>query len=203
MKKIVFVFLILISISCNSNKKRALVGKTTYQQELNAQFKDASVSPLKKKDLKNFKGLDFFPVDSSFITIAKFSKIENAPTFLLPTSTDIKKPYKEFGKLTFTLQGKQFQLTVYQGLETIKIEKYKNELYLPFTDLTTGNESYVAGRYMDLQTTDIRENNTVELNFNNTYNPYCAYNDNFSCPITPRNNHLDIAVTAGIKTFKK
>jgi uncharacterized protein (DUF1684 family) len=67
--------------SCNSQGKRALIGKTEYQQKLNASYKDASTSPLKKKDLKGFKGLDFFPVDSTFIVIATLVKTKNAPTF--------------------------------------------------------------------------------------------------------------------------
>ena len=141
MRYIAFIFILSFFISCNSNDKRPLIGETEYQQTLNASFKDATSSPLKKKDLKNFKGLDFFPVDSSFIVLSTFTKIENSPIFKMPTNT---------------------------------------------------------GR-----TTDINPDGTFILNFNNSYNPYCAYNEKFSCPLTPRKNHLDIEIKAGVKSFKK
>ena len=203
MKNTFLIFFLLFLISCNSQDKRPLVGKTEYQQKLNASFKDATKSPLKRKDLKNFKGLDFFPIDSSFIVSAKFAKIENAPTFEMATTTNRKPLYKKYGLLTFTLQGKEHNLTIYQSQDDLKDEKYKDYLFLPFTDNTSGEESYGGGRYMDVMISDISRDNTVVLNFNNTYNPYCAYNEMFSCPLTPRKNHLDIAVRAGIKVFKK
>ena len=203
MKKITVFFALLLMISCNSQDKRPLVGETEYQQKLNASYKDASKSPLKKKDLKDFKGLDFFPVDSTFIVTAKLTKTENAPIFEMATTTDRKPLYKEYGKLNFTLKGKDLELTIYQSQDDSRDEKYKNYLFLPFTDDTSGEESYGGGRYMDVMTTDINIDNTIELNFNNTYNPYCAYNDRYSCPLTPRKNYLDVEVKAGIKIFEK
>lgn len=203
MKNIVKLLFLLLITSCNSQDKRPLMGKTVYQQELNASYKDATKSPLKTKDLKNFKGLDFFAVDSSFIVIAKLTKTENAPTFKMATTTDRKPLYKEYGILNFTLKGKDLKLTIYQSQDDLRDEKYKNYLFLPFTDDTSGNESYGGGRYMDVMTTDENPDGTIQLNFNNTYNPYCAYNDKYSCPLTPRKNHLDIEIKAGVKAFKK
>ncbi|AQS93920.1 MULTISPECIES: DUF1684 domain-containing protein [Polaribacter] len=203
MKKIIVVFTLLLMISCNSQGKRPLVGVTEYQQKLNANYKDASISPLKKRDLKKFKGLDFFPVDSTFIVTAKLIRTANAPTFEMATTTDRKPLYKEFGKLNFKLKGKDIQLTIYQSQDDLRDEKYKDYLFLPFTDNTSADQSYGGGRYMDVMLTDIKKDDTIELNFNNTYNPYCAYNDKYSCPLTPRKNHIDLEVTAGIKDFKK
>lgn len=179
------------------------MGKTAYQQKLNASYKDATKSPLKKKDLKQFKGLDFFPIDTTFIVTAQLIKTVNAPTFKMATTTDREPLYKEYGKLNFTLKGKKCQLTIYQSQDDLRDAKYKDYLFLPFTDDTSSNESYGGGRYMDVMTTDISEENTIVLNFNNTYNPYCAYNDKFSCPLTPRKNHLNIEIKAGIMVFEK
>ncbi|MEE9407099.1 MAG: DUF1684 domain-containing protein [Polaribacter sp.] len=203
MKNILLLLSIFLITSCNSQDKRALLGETEYQQKLNASYKDASKSPLKKKDLKKFKGLDFFAVDATFIVTAKLVKTENAPTFEMATTTDRKPLYKEYGKLNFTLQGKNCVLTIYQSQDDLRDKKYKDYLFLPFTDDTSGEDSYGGGRYMDVMTTDISEENTIILNFNNTYNPYCAYNYKYSCPLTPRKNHLDLEVKAGIKVFKK
>ena len=83
------------------------------------------------------------------------------------------------------------------------LEKFQDYLFLPFTDHTCGETSYGGGRYMNLFESRIQEDETIVLNFNNTYNPYCAYNDRYTCPIVPRKNHMDIAITAGIKNFKK
>ena len=205
MKKHLFIsaLFLLILISCDSQGKRPIMGKTIYQQKLNITYKDASKSPLKKKDLRNFKGLDFFEIDSTFIVKANFTKIENAPTFKMATTTDRKPLYKEYGLLNFTINGKDCKLTIYQSQDDLNDEKYKDYLFLPFTDDTSGEESYGGGRYMDVMLTDITAENTVLLNFNNTYNPYCAYNDKYSCPITPRKNHLDLEIKAGVKAFKK
>jgi hypothetical protein len=203
MKKITTLFLLLLISSCNSQGKRPLIGDTEYQQKLNASYKDASKSPLKSKDLKNFKGLDFFKVDSTFIITAKLTKTTNAPTFEMATTTDRKALYKEYGMLNFTLKGKDFELTIYQSQDDVRDEKYKDYLFLPFTDDTSGEDSYGGGRYMDVMTTDENTDGTITLNFNNTYNPYCAYNERYSCPLTPRKNHLDIEIRAGIKVFEK
>lgn len=202
MKKL-FLIAIIIFVSCNSQGKRPLIGDSAYQQNLNASYKDASTSPLKTTDLKNFKGLDFFPIDSTYIVIATLTKIENAVIFKMPTTTERTPLYKEFGILNFSLKGKNCELTVYQSQDEVKDEKYKDYLFLPFTDETCGNESYGGGRYMDILTTDVRKNSTVLLNFNNTYNPYCAYNEKYSCPLTPRKNHLSLEIKAGVKAFKK
>jgi uncharacterized protein (DUF1684 family) len=204
MKKYILILCILsVLFSCNSQGKRALLGKTQYQQKLNASYKDASKSPLKKKDLKQFKGLDFFPVDAAFIVTATLVKTLNAPTFEMATTTDRKPLYKEYGTLNFLIKGKACELTIYRSQDDLRDEKYKDYLFLPFTDATSSDESYGGGRYMDVMITDENADGTIELNFNNTYNPYCAYNDKYSCPLTPRKNHLDVAIKAGIMVFEK
>ncbi len=203
MKYLLILFFSLLFISCNSEDKRPLIGKTIYQQKLNAVFKDASKSPLKNKDLKNFKGLDFFPVDSSYIITASIEKTPDTPFLGMATNTDEKSYYREFGILTFTLKGKEMQLTLYESLEESENPIFEDYLFLPFTDETSGGDSYGGGRYMDVFKSSINTNGTLKLNFNNTYNPYCAYNDDYSCPLTPRDNHLNTSILAGIKDFKK
>ncbi len=190
-------------VSCSSQGKRPISGLTDYQKKLNAVYKDASKSPLKKRDLKNFKGLDFFPVDSSYIVTAKVIETPNSSYFQMPTTTDRKPYYREYATLVFTLKGKEHTLTVYQNKENYEAPKYKDYLFLPFTDGTSGEESYGGGRYMDIYESQIQEDNTIVLNFNNTYNPYCAYNEKYSCPLTPRKNHLKVEIRAGVKDFKK
>jgi len=203
MKYFLIVAFLSLFISCNSQDKRPLIGETEYQQKLNAVFKDASKSPLKNKDLKSFKGLDFFPVDSSYIIIASIEKTPDTPFLGMATNTEEKSYYRKFGILTFTLKDKEMQLTLYESLEESKNPVFEDYLFLPFTDETSGSDSYGGGRYMDVFKSKINTNGTLELNFNNTYNPYCAYNDDYSCPLTPRDNHLSMEILAGVKDFKK
>lgn len=203
MKKLLFLISILTLFSCSTQKKKTLIGETDYQQKENLRFKDASKSPLKKHDLRNFKGLDFFPVDNSFIVNATLKLTPDAPIFEMKTTTNRKPFYKSYAIASFNLQGKKHELTIYQDQENLESDTYKDYLFLPFTDNTSGNESYGGGRYMDVFLSKITSDNQIILNFNNTYNPYCAYNDKFSCPITPRKNHLDIEIKAGVKVFEK
>mgnify|MGYP006430030401 FL=1 len=203
MKYFLIVAFLSLFISCNSQDKRPLIGETEYQQKLNAVFKDASKSPLKNKDLKSFKGLDFFPVDSSYIIIASIEKTPDTPFLGMATNTEEKSYYRKFGILTFTLKDKEMQLTLYESLEESENPVFEDYLFLPFTDETSGSDSYGGGRYMDVFKSKINTNGTLELNFNNTYNPYCAYNDDYSCPLTPRDNHLSMEILAGVKDFKK
>lgn len=203
MKKRGILIILTIFLACNFNDKRPIVGETMYQKNLNSLFKDASKSPLKKKDLRNFKGLDFFPVDSSYIITATLTKTPDSPYLEMPSSDNSILYYREYGVIHFTLKEKKLSLTLYQNLEEQQDPQLKDYLFLPFTDLTSGEESYGGGRFMNLFESTITSENTIELNFNNTYNPYCAYNEEYSCPLTPRKNHLSIPITAGIKDFKK
>ena len=88
------------------------------------------------------------------------------------------------------------------GIKTVAVYSTADaeSLHVKFA---SGEESYGGGRFMNLFESTITSENTIELNFNNSYNPYCAYNEEYSCPLTPRKNHLSIPITAGIKDFKK
>lgn len=200
MKKVAILFLLIVGVSCNSTKKRALKGETSFQKVMNAKFKDATTSPLTKKGLKNFKGLDFFPVNAKFKVKAKLTKTPDAPIFNFPTTTDRVAMYKKYGNVTFTIDGGTYELAIYK--DEFPKEAYKNHLFLPFLDKTNGKTSYEGGRFIDVLTTD-EEDGLIEIDFNEAYNPYCAYSDRYSCPITPRDNYLDLEVKAGVMAYKK
>jgi peptide deformylase len=93
-------------------------------------------------------------------------------------------------------------LNVYQSVALFQNPAYKNHLFLPFLDLTNGQESYSGGRYIDLSTDDIKGNN-VEIDFNKAYNPYCAYSNGYRCPVPPVENNLETKIMAGEKAFHK
>lgn len=196
MRTILGLLLLFLCVGCQN--KEPLLGETDWQRKKNADFKDASVSPLKKKDRKNFKTLDFFPVDSTFMVEAILKRTPNAPWFSMPTTTERVTKERIFGMAIFELQGKTFELAVYQGEETMTQEGLEDYLFLPFIDATNGETTYGGGRYLDLR---IPSGDILLIDFNEAYNPYCVYDEKYSCPIVPIENELDIAVTAGVKSF--
>ena len=151
------------------------------------------------KDLKKFKSLHFYPINENFFVLAKFVRTPDEKPFEMPTTTERKPLYVKYGEAHFSIGGKSFKLNVYQSQDLKKIEKYKNSLFLPFTDLTSGVESYGGGRYIDVE---IPEGDVLPIDFNRAYNPYCAYNHKYSCPIPPSENDLAIEIKAGVKKFK-
>lgn len=118
----------------------------------------------------------------------------------MKTTTSRVSEERVFGVLTFELKGKQFELNVYQGKEMMTTKGYEDYLFLPFLDDTNGDTTYGGGRYIDLR---IPEGDSIEIDFNTAYNPYCVYNAKYSCPIVPRQNYVAIKVEAGVKAFKK
>lgn len=171
-----------------------------FQNELNASFKDPEESPLVDKDKMNFEGLDYFLPNADYVVRAKLIKTPNALPFGMPTTTDRISQERVYGRLQFNLKGKPFSLEVYQSLDLLEKEGYEDYLFLPFTDLTNGNNTYGGGRYLDLRTV---QGDSMWIDFNKSYNPYCAYNKKYSCPVVPSQNHLEIAVHAGVKAFIK
>ncbi|ALR29161.1 hypothetical protein ATE47_00785 [Chryseobacterium sp. IHB B 17019] len=167
-----------------------------FQKELNAEYSNPKETPLRGENFTNFKGHRFFPFDLKYRIKAKFSKTENSKPFDLPTSSGKTKSYKEYGKATFELDGESYTLTLYQSLDLIKQEKYKDYLFLPFRDATNEKETYGGGKYMDLT---IPKGNTIVLDFNKSYQPYCAYNAyDYNCPIVPEENKLPVEIRAGV-----
>ena len=194
-----FCILSICVISC-AQQKRPLLGETEFQREMNADFKDATKSPLKDSDRKTFKGLEFFKVDSAFVVKAQLKRTPDEKPFKMKTTTERLPDYVKYGELTFQLNGKTFLLDIYQNLDLIKEADYEDYLFLPFLDETNGLESYGGGRYIDMR---IPQGDLITIDFNQSYNPYCAYNDKYSCPIVPRKNYLQTRIEAGVKTFKK
>ena len=199
MKKIAYLLFIVFMSSC-AQEKRVLIGETKFQQELNADFKDATKSPLNKKDLRKFRGLDFFKFDSIYVVSAILKRTPDTEFFKMKTTTSRVSNYRVYAELTFQVKGEPFSLNVYQNQDLLQKEEYEDYLFLPFLDDTNGEESYAGGRYIELR---IPKGDSIIIDFNAAYNPYCAYNDKYSCPIVPRNNYVSTNIEAGVKAFKK
>ncbi len=192
-----FYLLLIIFISqfAVAQKKDAYVESIkSYQKN----YADAH-EVVKKKDKKYFR---FFPVSSTYNVSCSFEKINDSIGFTMKTSAKTLQFYYKYGRLHFNLLGTDCYLYVYQSKDLMKTKKYKDYLFVPFTDLTTGDESYGSGRYLEFYIPEIR-NNILLLDFNKAYNPYCAYSTGFHCPIPPKENDLPVAVKAGEMNFGK
>ena len=170
-----------------------------YRKELSLEYKSGENKVLTEREKKNFGYLNFYDFDPEFVVEARFEPLDNTEGLQLKTSTTRIASY-----LHFTLKGKKCKLLVLSSPSLKDDPEYYNYLSVYFTDQTNGKGSYKVGRYMELRS-PLSEK--VVLNFNNTYNPYCAYSKRFSCHIPPVETHLPVKVTAGVKegfrTFRK
>lgn len=171
---------------------------TQYVEEKNEQFKTADWSPLKPEDKNHFKGLNYYPYDVSFRfqgTVKRYDRPDSIT--VLGTREGDLRPALRFGYFEFKKDGKT------QRLEIIKIlprhTGASDHLFLGFWDATSGVDTYDGGRYVDIEEND---QDSYVIDFNYAYNPYCAYNERYSCAIPPLENRLPIALTCGEKKFK-
>ena len=190
----ILLFSLFLLLNCD-NRKRYNNDLTPFQREINDFFKDASVSPLKKRDLKNFRGLDFFTYDSTYLVTAKLTKTPKEKPFMMLTTTDMVVEYIKYGTVSFELLNNQYSLDIYKNLED---PNERDNLFLPFLDDTNGNESYGGGRYINLS---IPQVDNLIIDFNSAFNPYCVYDEKYSCPIVPRENYLPLEIKAGVMNF--
>ena len=194
MKFSIYTILFFCSTICFSQTETS----QEYQQNLNKEYADKKESPLTDEDFRKFKSLDFYEINTKFIVEAKFIKSENEKVFEMKTSTTRLPKYIKYGELLFKIDSIEYKLNIYQNIDLTKNEGYEDYLFLPFSDLSCGNESYIGGRYIDLR---IPKSDKMTIDFNKSYNPYCAYNHKYSCPIVPLENDLKIEILAGVKKF--
>jgi len=199
--KYFFLFFTLLFIQANlfaMQEETAYSEINAFQNKLNQEFLNKETSILLPEDFESFEGLEFYPIDLNYRVIASFLRTPGEKPFLMPTTTERRPEYVKYAELHFDIDNQNFVLEVFQN--TKPKEGYENYLFLPFTDLTSGDGSYGGGRYIDVFEP---EGDKITLDFNLSYNPYCVYNSKYSCPIPPEQNDLKIRVEAGIKDFKK
>lgn len=186
--------LLQISLFCQSDYK---VKIETYRTEHKAGLAGYENAPLNEEDIDR---LEFFDISPKYKFDAVYIPAPQEAFVVMPTYSGQQKEYKVYGTVKFVYKGEEHELTVFQSTKHRNHPIYKDYLFLPFKDLSNGDGSYGGGRYMDIKLDEIK-GNTLELDFNKAYNPWCAYSDNFHCPIPPRKNHLAIAIKAGEKDF--
>ncbi len=154
-------------------------------------MKSGNGSPFLKDSIL-FTALNYFPIDPKYRVKAKLQTIEGKKVVMLATSDGNQQKYLEYAIAIFSLDGIENRLLI---LELMEMGPQRGKLFLAFADKTSGSETYGAGRYLDVK--KIPAATSVVLDFNLAYNPYCAYNDSYSCPFPPKENILEVAIRAG------
>ena len=193
------LFIALAAQPCFAQSGEHATRVKEHRTEQHQHFLDAEQSPLTGHDRAHFKGLPYFPIDSTYSVEARFKRTKKEEPFKMNTSSGKQKDFVKYGEASFELMGEKLTLNLYQNLAYADHPEYGKQLFVPFTDPTNGNESYGGGRYMDIL---IPEGKTFTIDFNLAYNPYCAYSSGWSCPIPPRENDLSVPIKAGVKQWK-
>lgn len=201
-KNLAIIISCLLIMACKSQlpiNKAFVSDIETYRE---AQLKDLSSTSRSPLTLESAKRISFFPPDEKFKVLAKLKMVKPDETIQIQTYSGKQQEFIEYAYLTFELDGKTHKLTTHKNLKSMLMPMYKNKMFLMYMDLSTGESTYGGGRYIYLNESDI-DNGQIILDFNKSFNPYCAYSDGFNCPIPPKGNQLDIAILAGEKDFQK
>ena len=163
------------------------------------QFRNGRNSPLTAVQRQNFVQLHYFSVDNNYRVSARYVQIPSPELFAIQTSSGQERVYVRVGRLEFKINGTGYTLMAYQDQDEVQKKGENGHLFVPFTDKTSGRDSYGGGRYLDI---GMPKGESITIDFNLAYNPYCAYNYRYSCPISPQENHLPVQIPVGEKQFK-
>jgi uncharacterized protein (DUF1684 family) len=154
-------------------------------------FRTAPLSPLPPDQKGSFEGLNYFPENPDLDLTVEMEPFEDVEAVQIQTNTGEVQRYERYGRFRFTVEGEEVALTIYRN---------EQGYFLPFTDALAGKETYGAGRYLEPEEFP---DGRFRVDFNMAYNPYCAYNPNWSCPLTPTENRLKVPIRAGERIFKE
>jgi uncharacterized protein (DUF1684 family) len=154
-------------------------------------------SPVPEDDRETFDGLDYFDPDPTFRVEATvhLADEDDDSVYVMDTTTGGEQRYLKVAELTFELDGETYALGGYR-----QSGEERETLFVPFRDKTTGQQTYGAGRYMELEAEgELEDGDAIPIDFNLAYNPFCAFNDAYACPLPPAENWLEALVEAGEK----
>ena len=190
--------IIIFIYSFNSTSSSGIAYPDKIQQyriEKNEFMKSSSESPLTKDQKSGFTGLNYFPVNEKLKIKADFEPSETSDYRILPMSKGEQQEYKVHGHAVFQLNNSIYRLVVFKSAD-----ENEDALFLPFFDTSNEVTTYGGGRYLE---PELVNKNTILLDFNYAYNPYCAYSPDYICPLPPLENRLSANINAGEKMYEK
>jgi uncharacterized protein (DUF1684 family) len=162
-----------------------------HRSEKDAAFASASAeSPVPPADRARFLPLAYFPIDEGYHVPARLAPSAGETSLDMPTSTGQRRKMRRAGQLRFSVKGQSLTLTAFVEAD----DRVMQRLFVPFGDPTNGTETYIGGRYLDLDRTPT---GLYDLDFNRAYHPYCVYNTQYDCPYPPRENRLSMPIRSG------
>lgn len=175
-----------------------------FQAELNRQYADPKDSPLDSLDRIDFKRHQFYPIRTRYRVAATCIPTPDQQPFEMPTVSGKTKTFVQACLLVFELNGRKDTLAAYRNIKLSEQAAYEDYLFIPFKDYSSGFKSYGGGRYIDweMAADSLTAPRQVHLDFNQCYNPYCAYSTGWNCPIPPQENYVDSKVHAGVRRWK-
>ena len=191
------LFFGILLFAINANGQTYADSITQYRKKYISDLVSDARSPIKPSQVK---GINFYKPDHSYCVWGTFNATPGSVPFMIETHSGKKKPFREYGTVTFAIHDTMLTLHIYQSIDLIKVGGHENDLFIPFNDMTNYDATFGGGRYIDLSVNDI-QNGMIELDFNKCYNPYCAYADGYSCPIPPAENRLHLEILAGERMF--
>jgi uncharacterized protein (DUF1684 family) len=171
------------------DKESTMMNLNAFRTEKDSFFARHAQSPLTHAQRRSFHGLKYFPENKRLRLEVQVERFADQSEIQIPTSTGDIQRYRRYGKFRFQVEGQEAELTIY---------KAPNGFFLPFVDSLAGKETYPAGRYLEIEAFG---KDRFRVDFNLAYNPYCAYNEQWSCPLTPHENRLHVPIRAGEKIF--
>ncbi len=163
-----------------------------FREDMHDFFKNAEASPFVQKGIE-YEPVTFFPPNPDFKVRAKLDRLTTRETVSITNSDGTQAKYLKFARANFSLQGSEYSLLILKQLG------FGNFYLTAFLDETSAISTYGGGRYIDVE---IGKSDQIEIDFNKAYNPYCAYIEDFLCPLPPRENYLEVAIEAGEKDYK-
>ncbi len=173
-----------------------------FRQQKDDFFFQSEDSPLTREARASGIGLQYFPPDFSLRIVPQVELLANPQTIVMDTTDNDRREFIRFARFIFEIGERRVQLYGYRSANDHVHSGEAINVFIPFRDVLSGKETYGAGRYLDVEMEiDQNGNADVVLDFNLAYNPYCAYNTNYSCPLTPLENTLPVPIYAGEKIF--
>lgn len=199
----IILLVVVFMLSCQRHTK---VGTDVYTNQLinfrTEQIKTLISDPREPLTEATAKNVSFFKPDTAYKVNAQIVIAKDQKPFDMHTYSGEIQAYIKYADLIFSLNKHQINLEAYKSVKTLRIPGLNNKIFVPYKDLTNGESSYGGGRYIYLLDSDIIDDH-ITLDFNKSFNPYCAYADGFNCPIPPTANHLAINIPVGEKDFIK
>jgi len=189
---LVVVFFIFYTFLKKDNQESYVERILSNRVRIDDFMRNSADSPFNNSSEK-YNGFDYFDPDPAYRVVGHFKPLDPQVTIKLATSDGNSEDYLKFGHVSFELNNRSHELLVLK-----LVDEEIDEYFIPFADSSSGDETYGGGRYLEV---DPLTNNTVVLDFNLSYNPYCAYSELYVCPLPPVSNYLAIEINAGEKNY--